>query len=47
MKNDRRKTNPILRKAPTGIQGLDELTGGGLPRGGRLYCAAAPAAARR
>jgi len=24
---------PVLRKAATGIQGLDELTGGGLPRG--------------
>ena len=24
---------PSLRKAPTGIQGLDELTGGGLPKG--------------
>jgi circadian clock protein KaiC len=25
--------NPSLPKAPTGIQGLDELTGGGLPKG--------------
>ncbi len=25
--------NPGLAKAPTGIQGLDEITGGGLPRG--------------
>jgi len=24
---------PVLRKCPTGIQGLDEITGGGLPRG--------------
>ena len=24
---------PVLRKTPTGIQGLDELTGGGLPQG--------------
>ena len=24
---------PVLHKTPTGIQGLDELTGGGLPRG--------------
>jgi circadian clock protein KaiC len=24
---------PVLPKAPTGIQGLDEITGGGLPRG--------------
>src|SRR5579884_2989856 len=24
---------PGLEKAPTGIQGLDEITGGGLPRG--------------
>src|ERR1700733_14291262 len=24
---------PILAKAPTGIRGLDEITGGGLPRG--------------
>jgi len=28
-----RKQNPTLPKAPTGIQGLDELTGGGLPKG--------------
>ena len=30
-----RKTSrtPVLRKTPTGIQGLDELTGGGLPKG--------------
>jgi len=25
--------SPALLKAPTGIQGLDELTGGGLPKG--------------
>ena len=24
---------PQLPKAPTGIQGLDEITGGGLPKG--------------
>src|SRR5579864_9508065 len=24
---------PMLRKTPTGIQGLDEVTGGGLPKG--------------
>ena len=24
---------PALPKAPTGIRGLDEITGGGLPRG--------------
>ncbi len=30
--NHERRT-PVLAKAPTGIQGLDELTGGGLPRG--------------
>ncbi len=27
------KSRPQLPKAPTGIQGLDEITGGGLPRG--------------
>ena len=27
------KQNPTLPKAPTGIQGLDELTGGGFPKG--------------
>src|SRR5581483_6811751 len=26
-------TPDVLRKSPTGIQGLDEVTGGGLPRG--------------
>ena len=36
-----------LPKAPTGISGLDEVTGGGLPRGGRRWSAARPAAARR
>ena len=36
-----------LAKAPTGIEGLDEITGGGLPAGGRRWSAAAPAAARR
>src|SRR5436309_1517001 len=36
MKNDGRKSAaPVARlpKCPTGIQGLDEITGGGLPRG--------------
>lgn len=28
-----RKARPQLPKAPTGIQGLDEITGGGLPKG--------------
>ncbi|MDO8313343.1 MAG: ATPase domain-containing protein, partial [Sideroxyarcus sp.] len=27
------KVRPQLPKAPTGIQGLDEITGGGLPKG--------------
>jgi len=27
------RRSPVLLKAPTGIQGLDELTGGGLPKG--------------
>src|SRR5256885_11408583 len=29
----RRPASPALQKALTGIQGLDEITGGGLPRG--------------
>ena len=36
MKNNRRKPftpDGLLPKCPTGIQGLDEITGGGLPRG--------------
>src|SRR5471032_1944597 len=36
MKNNGSKstsTTVLLPKCPTGIQGLDELTGGGLPRG--------------
>ena len=36
MKSPRRKTPapaPRLPKAPTGIKGLDEITGGGFPRG--------------
>jgi circadian clock protein KaiC len=36
MKNNSHKpTSPmiLLPKCPTGIQGLDEITGGGLPRG--------------
>src|SRR5689334_14835258 len=31
--SDRTLTSHSLPKAPTGIQGLDEITGGGLPRG--------------
>ena len=31
--NSTRKGLPILAKAPTGISGFDEITGGGLPRG--------------
>ena len=30
---DHKSKSPSLPKAPTGIQGLDEITGGGLPRG--------------
>ena len=33
MKKQIRKLTPVLPKAPTGIQGLDQLTGGGLPKG--------------
>jgi len=33
MKKPNRKQAPGLAKSPTGIQGLDELTGGGLPQG--------------
>ena len=29
----KRLRSPVLRKAPTGITGLDEITGGGLPKG--------------
>jgi circadian clock protein KaiC len=36
-----------LEKCPSGITGLDEITGGGLPRGRPRWCAATPAAARR
>lgn len=32
-KKTNKKPSPALVKAPTGIQGLDELTGGGLPKG--------------
>jgi circadian clock protein KaiC len=28
-----RVARPSLAKAPTGVQGLDEVTGGGLPKG--------------
>src|SRR5215470_6475110 len=31
--NHRKPAQGVLPKAPTGIQGLDEITGGGLPRG--------------
>src|ERR1039457_2013921 len=31
--NNRTPPNRDLAKAPTGVQGLDEITGGGLPRG--------------
>src|SRR5450631_113069 len=31
--NHRTPANRGLAKAPTGVQGLDEITGGGLPRG--------------
>jgi len=31
--NRRLRRSPSLAKAPTGIRGLDELTGGGLPMG--------------
>src|SRR5262245_25650627 len=35
-------TDHVLAKAPTGIQGLDEITGGGFPRGRpTLVCGAA------
>ena len=38
----KKMTNRVLAKAPTGIQGLDEITGGGLPRGRpTLVCGAA------
>ena len=33
MKKAKLKAHPTLPKAPTGIQGLDEVTDGGLPRG--------------
>jgi len=29
----RERELPVLAKAPTGITGFDEITGGGLPRG--------------
>jgi len=39
---------PALSKAPTGIQGLDEITGGGLPRGRpTLVCGGAGRSALR
>jgi circadian clock protein KaiC len=44
MKRDTAKANPTLPKAPTGIQGLDEITGGGFPRGRpTLICGSAGA----
>src|SRR5205809_1933812 len=33
LKKTRRTASAALQKAPTGIQGLDEITGGGLPAG--------------
>src|SRR5580700_2030126 len=33
MKLDHLSSPAVLRKAPTGIAGFDEVTGGGLPRG--------------
>ena len=30
---ENKKSSPVLEKVPTGIDGLDEITGGGLPRG--------------
>src|SRR5579864_9414761 len=45
-KTVRKKTteNPSLPKAPTGIQGLDEITGGGFPQGRpTLICGSAGA----
>ena len=39
------KENRSLPKSPTGIQGLDEITGGGFPRGRpTLVCGGAGAA---
>ena len=39
-----RKSNRSLPKAPTGVQGLDEITGGGFPRGRpTLVCGSARA----
>ncbi len=32
-KRNNRKSNHLLPKSPTGIAGLDEITGGGLPKG--------------
>lgn len=42
MKNDIKRDLPAIAKAPTGIQGLDEVTHGGLPKGRpTLLCGAA------
>lgn len=38
----RRKTLPLVAKAPTGIDGLDMITGGGLPRGRTSLVAGGP-----
>lgn len=38
---------PGIAKAPTGIQGLDEITGGGLPRGRLTLVESGPAPERR
>src|SRR3984885_6118961 len=41
---DRKGIDRALAKAPTGIQGLDEITGGGLPKGRpTLVCGSAGA----
>lgn len=32
-RSERKTALPVLEKAPTGIRGVDEITGGGLPRG--------------
>ncbi len=42
MKKANGTENPVLSKVPTGIQGLDEITGGGLPQGrATLLCGSA------
>src|SRR4051812_2986330 len=39
---DATRTPPALKKAPTGIPGLDEITGGGLPAGRPTLVAGGP-----